>query len=447
MSPSLELRILSGMHQSARCTARHDALVGAHPDCDVILADAGLPEQAARLKLGPDGWDLIAETEDPADSSDPTRPYNQPAPFGPVWITVAQPDDPWLAPPSPPDQEPVRPEPADAGIPPAAPASESDFPLPDEADVTAAETPPPVAASASRLSRSRGIQIGLAALVLSVAIALLLATLLPRTPPDPPPQADPRLAAEQSIGRITAAIEQLGLASRLHVAISPEGVVQVSGWVRDEQERNRLAAALVQIWPMPAMQVSNEAEALDAAGQVLKGFGVKYAARYEGDGRLNVAGIASDAETRSMAMEAVRAQLPGMTVMDGGIQLASEVAAELSRELAAAGLGAMTLVWQRHQLQVSAGALDAQQMGAAQAVLDQFNQKHWGVAALTRPEEPYADAVPFKIRSVVSGETPFLVLEDGTKLLVGGTYQHYRLTKIDDRQLIFEGPRPAIVLR
>lgn len=446
MSRPLELRILSGLHQNARCTARHDALVGTHHDCDIVLADAGLPEQAARLKLGPNGWGLVAEPQDTEEAIDPATPYNQPVSFGSVWVTVAQPSDPWLPPP-PADDEPGEPESASVDKPAASPAPDDASPPPGGAAATTTEASPPVAAPGSRRRRSRSAWIGLIVLVLAVAIALLLAVLLPRTPPEPLPQADPRLAAEQSIGKITAAIEQLGLASRLHVAISTDGVVRVSGWVRNEEERNRLAAALVQIWPMPAMQVSNEAEALSAADQALKGFGVKYEARYEGDGRLNVTGVASDSETRSNAMEAVRAQLPGMTIMDSGILLASEVAAELSRELAAAGLGAMALVWQRNQLKVGTDTLDAEQMSTAQSVLDRFNQTHFGVAALSQSEKPYADAVPFKIRSVVSGDTPFLVLENGTKLLIGGTYQHYRLTKIDDRQLIFEGPRPAIVLR
>jgi type III secretion protein D len=55
--------------------------------------------------------------------------------------------------------------------------------------------------------------------------------------------------------------------------------------------------------------------------------------------------------------------------------------------------------------------------------------------------------VPFGILSVVSGKTPFIVLEDGSKLLVGGTYRHYRLIGIEERRLIFDGPRPAIILR
>ena len=60
---------------------------------------------------------------------------------------------------------------------------------------------------------------------------------------------------------------------------------------------------------------------------------------------------------------------------------------------------------------------------------------------------PAADSVPFVIRSVVGGPQPFIVLEDGSKLLVGGVYRKYRLVAVENTRIIFEGPRSAIVTR
>ncbi|WZB66636.1 hypothetical protein WJ971_00645 [Achromobacter xylosoxidans] len=55
--------------------------------------------------------------------------------------------------------------------------------------------------------------------------------------------------------------------------------------------------------------------------------------------------------------------------------------------------------------------------------------------------------MPFVIRSVVGGAQPFVVLEDGSKLLVGGVYRKYRLVAVENTRIIFEGPRTAIVTR
>ena len=90
----LELRVLSGLHRDARCDARDGAVLGADPDCDIVLADAGVAPQAARLRLGARGWSMQAQdaTGTPAE---PDTPFNQPLPLGPLWITVARRADPW----------------------------------------------------------------------------------------------------------------------------------------------------------------------------------------------------------------------------------------------------------------------------------------------------------------------------------------------------------------
>src|SRR5690606_41679751 len=106
-------------------------------------------------------------------------------------------------------------------------------------------------------------------------------------------------------------------------------------------------------------------------------------------------------------------------------------------------------VWRDGRLQTGAGGLDDAQLAALQRVLTRFNTSHFDVAVLDQGsgERQYADTVPFGIRSVVGGDTPFIVLENGGKLLVGGTYKRYRLTAIEERRLVFDGPQPAIVLR
>jgi len=288
--------------------------------------------------------------------------------------------------------------------------------------------------------------LGLSAAGLAIVVALALAWLLPSAA-QRPARVDRTAAAQQSLPQIRTVLERLGLAGRLQAAMTAQGTVQVSGWVRDEAERDALAAALAQIWPMPAMQVSTETDALRTAQKALDGFPVKYLPRYDGDGRLSILGVAADEAGRAAAVEAVRAQLPGMVVMGNGIQLAPAVADALARELAANGLNGVTLSWQPHRLQTDASALDTEQMERFETVLTAFNQRFFDIAALPGPDRPYADSVPFGIRSVVGGKTPFIVLEDGSKLLVGGTYRRYRLTGIEEKRLTFDGPRPAIVLR
>ncbi|WP_368643808.1 type III secretion system inner membrane ring subunit SctD [Castellaniella ginsengisoli] len=452
MSAPLELRVLSGLHREARCPAAHGHLVGADPACDIVLADTGLPARAARLVLGAEGWDLSPGDSEPSPDAVAATPYNQPLPLGPVWLTVARADAPWTTTPDA-DAADAAPAEADATEPPAMDAAPGQEPDADRDDEAAPAVPagarPAAAGPAARPGRTHSwpMTLGLAAVGLAIAIALILAW-LPSSAPTAPTRTDPRIAAEQSIPKIQAALEHLGLASRLRVALAPGGATaQVTGWVRDPAERDALAAALAQVWPMPAMSISIETDVLRTARTILSGYAVTYEPRYDGEGRLSILGIAPDDAARTEAIEAVRAQLPGMVVMGNTIQLAPAVAGALTRELAAAGLSGVALTWERHRLDVDASRLDDAQMIQFEHILADFNRRFFDVAAQPDTERAAADSVPFGILSVVSGKTPFIVLEDGSKLLVGGTYRRYRLTGIEDKRLTFEGPRPAIVLR
>lgn len=445
---ALELRVLSGLHNQASCLAEDGAVLGSDPACDVVLADTGLGARAARLRIGPQGWDLAPDQDTPAGQTEPATPFNQPMPLGPVWVTVARRADPWMA-------GPVAANDGDAGasaVVTAAAVAASGPAVPEAAPPEPAPAPVRPAVPAAAPPRKRDhwpIVLGLAAVVLTVLVAIGMAWLLPSTP-KPVERPDPRVAAERSIGQITAALERLGLASRLHVAMSRDGTVLVSGWVRNAAEQDSVASALSQIWPMPALRVSAEDAAVASAASTLKAFSVRYAPRYDGDGRMTILGIAASARERASALDAVRAQLPGMTVLGNDIALAPDVADALSARLAEAGLSGIALTWKTDRLEAGAGGLDDDQLSRLQAVVKSFNATHLDVAALAQPaaaDRQFADSVPFGIRSVVGGPQPYVVLEDGSKLLVGGTHKQYRLTAVEPKRLIFEGPRPAIVLR
>lgn len=440
MSEALELRVLSGVHRDARCLVADGSLVGADPACDIVLADDGMGPRAARVRIGEGGWDLALD--DAAPAQQPATPFNRPVPLGPVWITVARRGDPWTNAPDAAN---------DALAPAAAEAEAAPGPVPPASADEAArpqERRPPPPAPLRRKRDSWPMLLGLGAVVLTIIVAIFLA-LMPQSTARRAPQVDPRLAAaEKSVGQISAIFERMGLASRLHVSMARNGMVTVSGWVRNAAEQDAVAAALSQVWPMPAMRISNEEDVVRTARGALRAFNVRYEPRYEGDGRLVVAGIASSARERASALDALRAQLPGMTVLGNDIALTQQLSDTLSSELVDAGLSGITLTWKPDHLEIAAGALDDEQQARLRDVLDDFNQSHLGVARLAAASAaPTADSVPFVIRSVVGGAQPFIVLEDGSKLLVGGVYRKYRLVAVENTRIIFEGPRTAIVTR
>ncbi|MCY1524348.1 type III secretion apparatus protein, YscD/HrpQ family [compost metagenome] len=413
--------------------------LGADPSCDIVLADDGMPPRAAQVRIGAGNWGL-------APDSAPATPFNHPVSLGPVWVTVARRDDPWPQLPESGGEEPA----VAAQAPASAAASVTAAPVPPAEEDTQLERrqPLPPVAGRRRKRDSWPMALGLGAVALTIIVAIALA-LIPPSTAKRAPTPDPRLAAaEKSVGQISAIFERMGLASRLHVSLSRDGTVMVSGWVRNAAEQDAIAAALSQVWPMPAIRVSNEDEAVRTARAALRAFSVKYEPRYQGDGRLDIAGIASSARERASALDALRAQLPGMTVLGNSIKLTQQVSDTFSGQLVDEGLSGVTLAWKADYLDISPGALDDDQMQRLQALVADFNKDHLDVARVASASAAApADSVPFTIRSVVGGAQPFIVLEDGSKLLVGGVYRKYRLVAVENTRIIFEGPRNAIVTR
>ncbi len=450
---ALELRVLSGLHREASCPAQDGAVVGTDPDCDIVLADAGLGPRAARLRIGPNGWDIALEDGAPAD--EPRTPFNQALPLGPVWITVARSGDAWTNLPDA-ANDGAGPE-AGAALtaePPAVSAEQEAAPATRSATTNTgpASWRTASAAAAEPKPDKRAawpLLLGLAAVVLAVVVAISMAWMLP-TAPRQAEHASAHPTVQDTLPTINAAIVRLGLSDRLRAERLPDGSVQVSGWVRNNAEQDALSAALAQIWPMPAMHVSVAETIAATAADVLKSFRVKYAARYDGNGRLTVQGIAPDAQERGAAITALNTQLPGITILGNDIMLAPDVLDDLAGRITAAGIASVGLTWKDNQLQASTSALTDDQVDALRAVVEHFNTTHFGVAVLGKPsvtDMPFADSVPFGIRLVVSGPQPFIVLDNGNKLLVGGTYMRYRLIAVEPTRLVFDGPRPAIVLR
>lgn len=429
MNRALELRVLMGLHREARCAVNDGASIGSDPECDIVLADEGIAPRSGHIRLKERGW--LLDTDDTSPDGTPIVPWNQAAPIGKAWITIAPVDAPWITPNLDDTivQSEMPPSPTHDSTGSASGDGATHRPFPER-----------------KSSRAWPVQLGLGAVVLAI---LTVVALIPLSTATIAPQKTSRQTqAEQSLGQISAAVQRLGLASSLHVALSKTGTASVSGWVRDKAQYEAVASALSQIWPMPAMRISIESDAILTARSILQRFSVKYDPLYQGNGRLEIVGVATNARERVSALDAVRAQLPGMTIFGNNIELTQELSDRLSKKLTSLGLSGVTLVWKPAHLEILPPALDDAGEKQLDTVVDEFNKQYWNIAHLGSAEpEAVADSVPFTIRSIIGGPQPFIVLADGSKILIGGMHKKYKLVAVEDKRIIFDGPRRAIVTR
>jgi type III secretion protein D len=429
----LEVRVLAGVHRHARCAAQDDAIVGASPSCDIVLLDQSLPAQAARLNVLQDGWRLqILDTACLGDGTpDEILGFGRPAWLGPVCLTIAPLDTPWADPPElPADSTPADAEPA-----------HDEFG--DHSPPTAAHYHEPLPSRPHRRRTARTLALAGGATLALAGLAWPLTVLLPaagehETPANTAKQV--QTGSDHDLFRAMAAINGLQLASDVHVARRDDGTIWVTGWLQTEAQCDRLAAALADLDPRPIQRVGCAGRTEGALRATLDNFDAVYRLRHLGKGRFQVRAIATGSDSRMAMIAALNkasAGPAGIVVEETDILLASEVGEAFQVRLKHAGLPPVVLTWKKRALQVQPEGLTDEQASRLRSLVDAFNKDQLDVLQMPSPDRG-VPTLPFGVRSVIGGQQPWLLLEDGTKLLVGGTHCNYRLVAIEDKQIVFD---------
>jgi type III secretion protein D len=433
----LEVRILAGVHRHAHCAVHDGAIVGASQSCDIVLQDDYLPAQAARLRVHQHGWQLqILDADRSSDGTpDEILGFGQPAWVGAVCITISPPGAPWREPTLPPQppQEDAHPQ--------AEPAQASSG---DSSSIAAAmqqRRPSSSSLGSKRTGRALAL-VGFAALVLA-ALAWPITVLLPASdeheaPVNGPPQL--QIGSDDRLSRAMEAVDALQLASDVHVARREDGTIWITGWVQTEAQCDRLAAALAHFDPQPILRIGCAGRTESALHSALDGFDAIFRVRHLGDGRFQVRAIAANADVRMAMMAALdkaSSSSAVVVVQETDVLLASEIDEQFQNRLRHAGLPPLLLTWEARAFRVRTSGVSKDQARRLGSLIDGFNKDQMDVLHATHLDRS-TPGLPFQVCSVIGGPQPWLLLEDGTKLLVGGTHCDYRLVAIEDTQIVFD---------
>lgn len=469
--PDAELRILSGCHAGARAPLAGRPRIGAGDDCDIILSDIDLPSGAGAWLQATGGHWHVASAEPQANDADnnaandawvPPMPWGRVATLGGIALTVSAAHAPWQAVP---DLRPLQ-EPS-----PQPPAQEA--PDAPAAPVKAAAPAPvavPPAPPRRRAARSAVVVIGLALAVLMLGVLASLAGRSPAAPASHAVAATPAApvvdaARQQQLLRdIQRALATVDPGLRLHIDPLPDGRARVGGWVAGIEQFDRVAEALAAVRPVPVLAVRTASDLLDDLGAVGSATGAPLRFELLGAGRVRASGLVLTAEEQTHVLAQLRERVPaGIEIVDG-LRVAQAQGPAIQDWLRQAGFAGADARWDAGQGQMAV-ALDV--APAQRPVLENllarpgiplaglpFTLRIREVAqppstAKPPPAPVHASAapLPFRIRSVVSGPAPYVVLGDGTKLQPGGRRSGWRLAAIEPDRLVFDSPRSLVVLR
>ncbi|AOB32421.1 hypothetical protein AKI39_19390 [Bordetella sp. H567] len=459
MTQDLELRVLSGLHDGARCAVRDGALIGSQGHCDVVLCDDGIAGEAARLRMGTGSWGM-SMPDGAVDGATPDAPYGTPLPLGPILLTITHAAAPWPAP----DQifdaretaserwdDPARAAMLQDGTTGASAAAAS---ASGQSSASGkAQTGRPLATGEDPMRppgsrRRKGLELRWAVGGLLILLVFGSVASFPPAKEAPSPRMATGMTTDtEPLLRAQRVLAEREYARRVRASLSAQQEIVVTGWVRDELEHDRLATDLSAIWPLPAMRVGKESELKAWMHSRMQDLDVHAVILRTGDEDLVVRGIAGSDATRQQAYQRWREEAgtvprPAMTLL-----LPTDVQHALDQAVAAAGLPALASRWKDKVLQVNPGGLDPSQRPRLHAVLDALNPVYMGALRVEGENPVPASAVPFRVQTVVGGRQPWVVLEDGTRIVVGGKHGAYRLTSVEDGSVIFDGPTTAVIPR
>ncbi len=419
----IELRVLAGVQAGARLRLEPGIYrVGTADDCDIVLSGRRVEPHAATLEW--DGSTLTLTLIARAGEDGATRELALGVVFGlgELWLCVDRAQAPW--PQDPLALEPAQDAATDAGAVPGA-----DDASPDAKAVTAS-------GRGSRLSERMAL-FGLAALALTIigGTASVWALMPTKTP-----AASVQVAAPADAERLTAMLKSMNLGDRVAVRRDAGGSLQLWGFLPTTQAVDQLRARLV------AEKAQDRAK-LDVAAddwvlsrlQALAEPGDPWQLLGVANGVLTVAA----ADLSETARQRLEARLQGAGVR---LRSVSHVAPTLAHGrdrlqalLRQAGLqDAVRVAMEGEELRIT-GQLGPEQIQAAGALLDAFNQETGGAVVFQAVFEPPPGRLPFRIVQVVGGANPSVVSEDGQRIFVGGEHKGYRLAAFQDGKLVFAG--------
>lgn len=243
-------------------------------------------------------------------------------------------------------------------------------------------------------------------------------------------------------------LQRLALDDVLTLAQQPDGAWRIAGYVPTAAVKAGLVKALKELkelhaeMPEPQLQVHAQDDLIVAAQEALIAAdipaGLHFAPASVGGTLKLVGGARNDAVADAAALTAIR-RVPGLHQLESEVLLPEALLARLKDEITTAGLNRRITFTREIPEVVLNGKLVGDELARWQALYQKF-RADWGDALpLQANVDGTPPVLPFVVQAVVGGPSPYLVTEDGTRVIRGGRIAGRTLTAIQNGELVFEG--------
>ena len=439
-------------------------LLGTADECDIVFTDRQMQPQHARLYVEETG--IRIENQDGMVFTLQEEDYQGELALGTLlragntWFVVEDAEAPWpdmdeifsaMKPPklmnkaAYPDEEEIEPE-------------FGEETLKDEEDMTAIaedevqvnnEVAAPHPHSPSMFSRHSLQRLGGRILtvlfllgIVSTCIFLAFKGGSP-TKPTIPTQS----LTQKNIRQVEQLLQNLHLKQRVNVTESKLGKIVISGYVANSQDMSTLLEGLAKLNIKAEFRLFDEAKILNEVSHVLLNMKAPIKAISLGMGRIQLVGAAASYDDVDSLLQKLNTSIDGLRGIDSEILVGDNLTAKLRQMIVDQGLsGKVALAINQGEAIVN-GALDMREMAQWEQLMAQFVATYGNILPIRASFPPTATMLPFKVISAFSGEMPFIVTDQGQKVMLGGHIKGYTLVNITEQEIVFDGPRKVQIQR
>lgn len=290
--------------------------------------------------------------------------------------------------------------------------------------------------------------LGGAVLVAAGALSYLAWTGPTRTPRGLEAGAAPGAPAAATQDAVAAAIAQLGLSDQVRVERKPGQPPVVHAGLLSPENAEALGAALSRLDPRPGLRIMSEedlqATVVDALLRQSEAIERPLSSTYLGAGRFRVSGRVADDGQRQAVLGQLAAAVPEARGFDPSLRTDPESGEAMLDDLRQQAALDIQGEWAQGLLAMRVRVNDGGEMARWERALVAVTRDHTlpFKATLFGPgaQKVGETLQPPQVRSVIGGPSPYVVLADGSKIMLEGTVGNLRLVEITPRAAVFASP-------
>ena len=173
-------------------------------------------------------------------------------------------------------------------------------------------------------------------------------------------------------------------------------------------------------------------EKLDPSRAKLRAEGVN-------EGLLKVEGAVLMQSVKDSVFETLRSEVPGLRQVEGSVLVADDLPQQFQEKILAAGLTKKLQVVSRQPDFILRGAMTADELRSWEKLLVEFDKDYGKILPIKATIRLIRNNSPVNLEVIVGGSMPFVITENGNRVIRSGDINGHTPIMVKDTEVIFDG--------